>query len=298
MLSNRLIISSLVGFFLAMFLVTCVQLDLDQGSAELDGQSTVAPQTYPGNFVASDDDQVCYEIAQMLGWDVTSEMRGFKIDPPTSVSNDAGEFTVEQPYLHWSAADGVRILAVIVKGGPNFNLYDYQSYGVENGYLSADSFLRSPQHRKNIPAISHYNICYQPETVGGEGCTPGYWRNHADRWLIDDLTGSAATNLVFDEFFGVTSGLGSSYTLGQAIWAQGGGVHALARHATAGVLNAYGGVPNADGSTVDYPLSAAQVIDMVRAAIANPDTLEETKDLLDGYNNLGCPLHGTPADRV
>jgi hypothetical protein len=36
---------------------------------------------------------------------------------------------------------------------------------------------------------------------------------------------------------------------------------------------------------------------MVRAAIASGDSdvIEATKNTFDAYNNLGCPLHGTPA---
>jgi hypothetical protein len=83
-------------------------------------------------------------------------------------------------------------------------------------------------------------------------------------------------------------------TLGVAIQLGGGGSNALARHATAALLNALGGVPNADGTTVDYPYTVAQVIQMVQDAVAN-GTIEATKDLLAAANELGCPLSGTRA---
>jgi hypothetical protein len=297
MKTSSLFVSSLG----ALSLVGCAaDLDLGGRTADLAGQSLVTPTTHAGNFVASDDDQVCYELAALLGWDVTSEMRGFKVDPPVDVDNGAVSVAIDQPFLHWAAAGGVHVLAVIVKGGPAFNLYDYQAYAeAGNGYPDTDGFLHSPLNKNGKPAaISHYNLCYQPtDPAGDQGCTPGYWRNHTDRWVIGDAEGAAATALTFDGALGVTSGLGADYTLGQAIWAQGGGIAALARHATAALLNAHGGVPNSDGTTVAYPLSAAEVIAAVQAALADGGDVEGTKDLFAGYNELGCPLGGTPAQK-
>jgi hypothetical protein len=86
-------------------------------------------------------------------------------------------------------------------------------------------------------------------------------------------------------------------TLGQAVQLAGGGVNALARHATAALLNAHGGVPNGDGTTVAYPLSPAQVIALVQDAVAN-GTVEAAKDTLAGMNEAGCPLSGTAARHV
>ena len=139
------------------------------------------------------------------------------------------------------------------------------------------------------PAVSHFNFCYKPPT-GDDGCTPGYWRNHADRWFgvtpADD----------FDATFGVDL-FDPNITLGAAIKLQGGGVSAFARHATAALLNALGGVPNADATTVDYPKSAEEVIQMVRDAVAN-GTIEATKDEFAEMNEAGCPLSGTSANPV
>jgi hypothetical protein len=65
----------------------------------------------------------------------------------------------------------------------------------------------------------------------------------------------------------------------------------------AALLNSYGGVPNADGTTVAYPYTTAEVIQMVQDAVEN-DTPEETKDLFADANELGCPLSGTKANPV
>jgi hypothetical protein len=248
----------------------------------------IAPIERPGNFVASDDDQVCYELNEIHGLEITSEVRGFKIDPPMSYSNGWVDFVLsaDGKFLNWSSTNAT-VLGVIVKGGPNYNYYNYTGSG-----LSADGALRSPMQKKNTPQISHYNVCWQPTElpVGDEGCTPGYWRNHADRWA------GAAPSDSFEATFGVMW-LGSSYTLGQAIWATGGGAYALARHATAGLLNALGGVPNADGESVDYAYTAAEVIQMVQDAFDSGD-FETNKDLLAAANETGCPLSGTSAQKA
>lgn len=144
----------------------------------------------------------------------------------------------------------------------------------------------------HIPAISHYNVCYAralPPT-GDDGCTPGYWRNHTDRWsgvsLADDFDTVFRTNVFSPEI-----------TLAVAVNLEGGGGNALARHATAALLNAYGGVANSDdGGTVAYPLRPTRVLALVRAAFGgDAQAIEAAKTELDAYNNLGCPLHGTPA---
>jgi hypothetical protein len=211
---------------------------------------------------------------------------GFKIDPPASGSFAGIAYTLsaDGKYLGWSSS-GATVHAVLVKGGPDSHLYAYNPPAA-----TADQGLHSPLNSGGqVPEISHFVFCY---TTGrtGDGCTPGYWRNHTDRWA------GVAPTATFDATFGVASGLGAGYTLGEAIEAQGGGIYALARHATAALLNAYGGVPNADGTTVDYPYTAAEVIDMVQAAFAN-GTIEATKDLLAAANELGCPLSATRATK-
>jgi hypothetical protein len=274
--------------------------ELAAGAATTNG---VSPQPYDGNFVAPDDDQVCYELDSLVGWGVTNEMRGFKIDNPTNgtvTKPGVGTFTVTQPYLAWAAAAGVDVLGVIVKGANAFNLFDYEPYS-----FTSDSKLHAPLNKKNkLPDISHYNICYQPPPVTGEqGCTPGYWRNHADRW-----TGVAAT-AGYDATFGISSIFGATFTLAQAVQAPGGGEAALARHATAGLLNSYGGIPNADGTTVAYPYTTELVISLVQGAYATADdpltledehaaAIEAVKNALAAANERGCPLSGTSAIKV
>jgi hypothetical protein len=43
---------------------------------------------------------------------------------------------------------------------------------------------------------------------------------------------------------------------------------------------------------VNYPLTSAEVVAMVNTALASGDrdTILDAAELLDSYNNLGCPL--------
>ncbi len=106
---------------------------------------------------------------------------------------------------------------------------------------------------------------------GGEGCTPGYWKNiemHGCEWVTYSTTDD------FDTVFG-TNYFNPDRTLLEALQTGGGGYDALGRHAVAALLSAA-------SHDVDYPLSVSQVKSAVRAG---------NKSLLSGYNELGCPLN-------
>ena len=103
----------------------------------------------------------------------------------------------------------------------------------------------------------------------GQGCTPGFWKNHLEDW---GPTGYLTTD-DFDTTFGVDL-FDPDITLGEAINAKGGGVKKLARHGTAALLSAA-------HPDVGYPLSVAEV----KAAVQAGDA-----DTLAAYNELGCPI--------
>jgi hypothetical protein len=105
-----------------------------------------------------------------------------------------------------------------------------------------------------------------------QGCTPGYWKqpHHLDSW--------GPTGYVPDDYFNtvfVVDFFDPEFTLLEALKAKGGGVNALARHATAALLSAA-------HPGVDYPASVAKVLALVQ---------DGDKDTLEGYNELGCPLN-------
>jgi hypothetical protein len=251
-------------------------------------------RTFSGNFVASDDDQVCYELNELTGWGLTGELRGYKVDPPVG-TNQGGVETLIDPtgkFLDWQETGNADVLGFIIKGGPNFNLYDYYS-AVQAGYISDPTFderLQSPQHGRNIPQISHYNYCVNPGQGEGHGCTPGYWRNHADRWR------GVLPSANFNTTFGVN--LHGAATLGQVISApQTYGTFGF--HAVAALLNAYSMElgPDSYGQFVEYPYTVAQVKAMVQEAVANGQTQGPIQALKDA-NEAGCPLSGSPANKV
>jgi hypothetical protein len=250
----------------------------------------VTPTEYSGNFVSSDDDQVCFDMSA-LGYigEVTEDMRGFKIDPPVDYSDGNIDVILNGNgrYLAWAAESNATVLAFIIKGGPNYHVYDYVGSGFES-----DSWLASPlTNRGSIPQISHYNVCYTLTPGVFQGCTRGYWANHADRWLgvseVDDF------DLTFD-----VNAFNPDITLGQAIKLTAGGLNQLAAQGTAALLNSYGGVPNSDGTFVTpYKYTTQEVLGLVKDAIdsGDEDEIERVKDLLDAANNAGCPLSGTRA---
>jgi hypothetical protein len=117
-----------------------------------------------------------------------------------------------------------------------------------------------------------------PPPGGGEGCTPGYWkqRQHFDSWVgyqpSDD----------FEDVFGVVTGYpAGAQTLLDVLKQGGGGEAALGRHAVAALLNAAGGV--------DYAYTVAEVIAQVQGAYATGD-FGPLKNDFEYQNELGCPL--------
>jgi hypothetical protein len=117
----------------------------------------------------------------------------------------------------------------------------------------------------NLVQEGHF-VC--PPT--GEGCTPGYWRNHLDSWAATGL--SPADD--FDTTFGVDL-FDPDITLEEAVNAKGGGADRLARHGTAALLSAL-------HPDVGYPYSPDEVIALVQAGDA---------DALAVANELGCPIN-------
>ena len=118
------------------------------------------------------------------------------------------------------------------------------------------------------------------ETPGGEGCTPGYWKQsqHFDSW-----TNPYDPTDLYEATFGVN--VPGNPTLLQALNSGGGGIDALMRHSVAALLNAA-------SPGVDYQYTTAQVIAIVQDGIAPGGlTIEQAKNLLAAANESGCPLN-------
>jgi hypothetical protein len=125
----------------------------------------------------------------------------------------------------------------------------------------------------DVPASLNWvaaGLSIPPDEPGGEGCTPGYWKNHLESWPPTGLS-------PFDDFdttFGVDY-FDPDITLDEAVNARGGGTNKVARHGTAALLNAL-------HPDVNYSVSAADVIAAVQAGDV---------DALVGFNELSseCP---------
>jgi hypothetical protein len=121
---------------------------------------------------------------------------------------------------------------------------------------------------------------------GGEGCTPGYWKQdqHFDSWVF------YTPGQTLESVFNMPDALGmDNTTLLQALQGGGGkGVQGAAkilmRAATAALLNSQG---------VNFGQTSAQVIASVNAALASNDrpTMIALAADLDAQNNAGCPLN-------
>ncbi len=112
---------------------------------------------------------------------------------------------------------------------------------------------------------------------GTNGCTPGYWKNHAEDWPVTGY----ATTMDFDTVFGVNA-FTPNLTLMQALRQGGGGIKALGRHAVAALLSS-------THPGVAYPLGPNDVITLVRNAVLSGN-YEPTHLLLASYNEQDCPL--------
>lgn len=114
---------------------------------------------------------------------------------------------------------------------------------------------------------------------GGQGCTPGYWKqsHHFDSW-----TGYSPTQAFGSVFANAFPGK----TLAQVAALGGGGINALGRHSVAALLNA-------SSAGVSFDLTTQQVIDGFNAAYAsgNRRLIEERKNAFNMLNEQGCPLN-------
>ena len=127
-----------------------------------------------------------------------------------------------------------------------------------------------------------------PGATGGEGLTPGFWKNHTG-FTSAPLSGWPETGLTpntsYESIFGVNVP-SSAPTLLDALSAAGGGMDALLRHSTAALLNT-------SNPYICYAYTKAQIVAMVQQAFASGE-YETPKNLLATQNELGADLN-TPS---
>lgn len=126
-----------------------------------------------------------------------------------------------------------------------------------------------------------------PPPPGGEGCTPGYWKNHEGAWMGASPS-DAFTSVGFTDAWSPVKpdddADPSTMSLLEALDLGGGDVNALARHAVAAWLNA-------SHPDVSYGMSPSGVVDAFNAAVGGSSAdIETTKNDFESLNEEGCPL--------
>lgn len=184
---------------------------------------------------------------------------------------------------------GPSIHNVSISNGVAAALYSYNPPVLfDRGlFLPATSTLAPVQSITNpTPQPVTARFCYStPGETGMEGCTLGYWkvRQHHDSWpapyQVTTNLRSAFGPLAFND----TLLAALNYKGGPDIAA---GKRLLLKQAVAAFLSA-------TSPDVDYPVTAAQVVADVSAALATNDRalMLSLAATLDAYNNQGCPLN-------
>jgi hypothetical protein len=123
-----------------------------------------------------------------------------------------------------------------------------------------------------------------------EGCTPGFWKNNADKKDADQWPIPTDTPLSAYFSQGGSGGIDlDNTTFLEALNFKGkdGAEAKLLRAAAAAILNVEAGVA--------YPLMVEGIVLGTNAGLASDDDgyVLYLKDILDYYNNLGCPLNNS-----
>ncbi len=116
-----------------------------------------------------------------------------------------------------------------------------------------------------------------PSPSAGQGCSPGYWKNHSG-WPAPYAPGTLFSSVFANAFPGKT--------LQQVVSQGGGGLNALGRQTVSALLNAA-------SPGVNFELTEAQVISKFNAAYAS-GVYEPTKnefEALTDVNGRICPLN-------
>jgi hypothetical protein len=195
-----------------------------------------------------------------------------------------GDVTIDNPYQsnqgrEWDASN---INVVIPAGASQMTVQALSGGPNPGGGTAVDASFAWHAAAVSIPAVT------PPPPPGGEGCTPGYWKNHLESWPPTGYSPNQALSTVFSP-----GGLGTlaSNTLFQALNFGGGSTltakkQILLRAAVASLLNAA-------HPDVNFGMTAAEVIAGVNSALAsnNATTIIALATRLDQANNAGCPLN-------
>jgi hypothetical protein len=214
---------------------------------------------------------------------------------------DAGEPGINGVRVELRSADGTMLLATTTTSGDgNYSFTGLESgiCGPTGGYLvvvdqtsgaltgctpgcdldggqdaRARVSLGAGQNRRDV------DFAFCPVDQGGEGCTPGYWKqaHHFDSWPAP-YTPSTLFSSVFENAF-------PGKTLLDVLSQGGGGICALGRHTVAALLNSA-------SSGVDYDLTTSEVISHFNAVFPGTTTqYNSLKNIFEDFNEQDCPLN-------
>ena len=224
----------------------------------------------------SDGDEACFSIESfninvydnpdVTATDPDAICYGESVDLATYVSADGGTLS-----FHLSQADADNDTNALISSIVS------PEVGVTTYYVRSET-------------TNGDDICYGTTTIDvtveqcdQEGCTLGYWKNHTDRWCDAYST----CDLYGDIFANAPSQL-ANMTLLQVLNVGGGGIYNLGRQSVAALLNTC-------SDEVGYAYSDIEsLISDVNDAFANGQA-GSFGSYLDGLNQAGCPLGGTPA---
>jgi hypothetical protein len=221
-------------------------------------------------IVTEDNNSFDPDDASVIGAVLEFDYSGF--GPGNVTVNSLNVIDVEQvePGAHIDLYAGAVLVATVAIGPTGDN-------GLASIPIGVAGVDRMRIVLNGSGAIDNIELTIVEERGGGEGCTPGYWKqsHHFDSWEVFSPSDD------YEATFGVDASF--SKTLLGALEQGGGGEKALGRHATAALLNAASG-------GVDYAFTTAEVIAIVQAAYASGD-FEGAKNQLESENEMGCGLN-------
>ena len=245
-------------------------------------RDTTVPQTF--TFAPAAEARVA-NLASLAGSvsDFSAEW-GFRPNQLRVTFDVGGTLTISNPFqsnqgAEWDAtnipvtipAGATQMTVQALSGGPGPSPSTPASFAWNATALSIPGTLPPPP---------------PPPPPGGEGCTPGYWKNHLDSWAATGYS----PNQTLASVFANTGTLGSSKLLQALKFGGGSSLTAkkqiLLRAAVASLLNAA-------HPGVDFDQTSASVIAAVNAALAsnNAATVLALASSLDTSNNAGCTLN-------
>jgi hypothetical protein len=146
--------------------------------------------------------QPCYDDTPTSPGDITPTLvsgnpalctGGVRLDPPDGGTHILyGSLTIEIVYSNtpcgqvfsWSVSPGIVIDQIVVKGGPNANVYDYTGTG-----LTSDGMLHSPltggSENPTYADVSHIDVCFHFELTISKTAETSFKRTY--EWEIDKV---------------------------------------------------------------------------------------------------------------